>query len=379
MAATCSLGHLLYFDFLPFISLLTSLYVVAGGLKLRFSLRPSPLANTLFLGLFSILAGFMGTTGAAMLGIHPLLLLNQKRKHKTHTVLFFIFLVCNVGGGFSTLGDPPLFMGFLRGVSFLWPTQYLWAAVLAMVAALLALYAAVEALFFRKEPAPLHTPYDHPRIHIEGKKQLFLLGGIILTMLIAPMLPLTPLLKETLKLGILGAIMAQSFRMTSLAWRRKHKWHWHPLQEVAFIFLALFITAEAPLKLLALGPEGPFSFLFDLLSGPGGSPNPISYFWATGLLSSLLDNAPTYLVFFCVTGLDAQTLMTNATPILKAISLGAVFMGALTYIGNAPNLLVKAIAEEEYHVKMPGFLAYSALAAMTIVPILGILLPFFLG
>ena len=363
--------HVLFFDYAPFLLLLAALYVIAGGLKLRLHVRPTPLVNVLTLALFTLLASIMGTTGAAMLGLHPLLILNEPRRHKTHTLLFFIFLVCNIGGGLSSIGDPPLFLGFVKGISFMWPTQNLWPPVLFTAVCLLSLYGAVDTYFFWKERAPLHIPYKRPRVHIEGTSQLILIGLVIATLVSSAFLTCAPWLREVFKAAILTGLIILSLHLTPMTWRRTHKWHWHPLQEVAWIFLALFITAHTPIQLLAQGPEGPLGFLFPLLTDASTqTPSPLMYFWTTGLLSSFLDNAPTYLVFLTMTGLDIPTLMTTGSVLLKAISLGAVFMGALTYIGNAPNLLVKTFAEEEYKITMPAFWTYMVLSSL-------ILLPFF--
>lgn len=366
------LAHIVFLDYMPFLMLLSALYVVAGGVKLRIHVHATPFANTLVLCGFTFLSGFLGTTGAAMLGIHPLMVMNHHRRYQTHTVICFIFLVCNIGGGLSTIGDPPLFLGFLKGISFFWPTLHLFKPVCFLTALLLVTYFFLDLFFFHKEPEKVQEPPKRPRIRVEGKKQFFLVAGVLF-ILVTPAIfqmkrMLNPFLLEGVKALFLLGIMGLSFCITSMTWRREHRWTFHPLLEVGVLFAGLFITAHPLIELLAMGDHGPFAPLLEFL-GTKDNMHPKLTFWTTGLLSAFLDNAPTYLVFLKATQLTPDVLMTHAAPLLKAISLGAVFMGALTYIGNAPNLLVKAIAEEEYRVAMPSFLTYLFIASVVLLPL----------
>jgi len=372
-STSCMMGSLLFWDYVPFMMLLTSLYVVSGGLKLRLHVHATPLLNTLTLAFFTLIAGVLGTTGASMLGIHPLLVMNKHRHFRSHTVVFFIFLVCNIGGGLSSIGDPPLFLGFLKGVSFFWPTKNLWRPVLFLTASLLLIYFALDSYYFHREPEKVQVPPKRPSMHIEGQKQLILACLVIMTLVIPSLFsgcaPFSLKMIEVIKIVLLLLISACSFKITSLKWRYAHKWTFHPLIEVALIFFGLFITAHPLIHLLEKGAEGPFQFLLTHLHQTDGSPSSWAYFWWTGLLSGFLDNAPTYLVFFKATGYSAATLMNEASSLLRAISMGAVFMGALTYIGNAPNLLTQTIAEEEYKVKMPSFMVYMVCAFVLLMPL----------
>lgn len=374
--ATHTVFHLAFLDYMPFLFLLATLYVVAGGIKLRIHVHATPLANVLVMAGFTLLAGVFGTTGAAMLGIHPLMVMNHHRHYQTHTVLCFIFLVCNIGGGLSSVGDPPLFLGFLKGVSFLWPTLHLWAPVLLLTGLLLLGYFVVDHFYFHKEPLKVQEGPKRPRIQIEGKKQLLLIMVTLAVLVVPALLDVKhtcgALVLELMKASLLMVVMWLSFRITSMTWRKQHRWTFHPLTEVAMLFAALFITAHPLIELLSQGDQGPFASLIALLC-QNNQMAPVPTFWVTGLLSAFLDNAPTYLIFFQATQLSPEALMTTAAPLLKAISLGAVFMGALTYIGNAPNLLVKAIAEEEYRVKMPNFLQYIGISFLILLPLLALI------
>ena len=392
LAISTSLGHaavstaeLLFLEFVPFIALLGALYVLAGGLKLRVHVRPTPLRNTLVLSGFTLLSGLFGTTGSAMLGIHPVLLLNEDRTHKTHTVLFFILLVCNMGGGLSSVGDPPLFLGFLKGVDFFWPTLNLWPPVLTLSSILLGLYYLVDLYQFKREPSKVQVPPKRARLHIEGTSQIVLVGLVVATLVSTPFVcehvfcVRSPWLQEGLKVLFLALITALSFKITPLSWRRKHHWTLHPLKEVAVVFSAIFITAHPLLSLLGQGKNGPLAPLLHSLCDASGVPSASAYFWITGMLSAFLDNAPTYLIFFMAAGGDPSYLMTTGSSLLTAISLGAVFMGALTYIGNAPNLMVKDIAEKGYSVSMPSFGVYLLFSFGLLIPLFALIIPFFLG
>jgi Na+/H+ antiporter NhaD/arsenite permease-like protein len=373
--------NLMWHDFLPFIFLISALYIIAGGLVLRFNVRATPAVNTCLIAGLSLLANIFGTTGASMLGIHPLLLVNKKRRHVAHTVVFFIFLVGNVGGCLSPVGDPPLFIGFLKGVSFFWPLKNLWAPILFLEISLLCIYWMIDSWFFRHEPSRAQVSPARPKIVIEGKWQLLLAVGVSMVLILPSLLAFDTILGEhgtrLLSLCTLLFLMWVSFQLAPFSLRQtSHQWSFEPLKEVAILFLGIFITARPVIELLAQGRSGPFGFLMKNISY-GGNPDPVSYFWVTGLLSSLLDNAPTYLIFFTTAGGQASLLMNHLPQVLSAISLGAVVMGALTYIGNAPNFLVKSIVERDYHIHMPNFLSYTFWSCLVLLPLFALVTYFF--
>ncbi|SAL36095.1 sodium:proton antiporter [Caballeronia humi] len=373
--------HAMLEEYLPFIILLATLYTVAGGICVRGNLHGSPRLNTGLLALGTALASIMGTTGAAMLLIRPLLRANDNRKHVVHVVVFFIFLVANAGGSLSPLGDPPLFLGFLNGVSFFWTTVHLALPMLFICAVLLALFYALDSYYFRmKEEARaafLDPTPDTPPLGIDGKVNFVLLAAVIGLVLMSGIwkpgiqfdvfgthVALQNLVRDVL----LVAVALASLVLTPKSARAGNAFNWAPIEEVAKLFAAIFITIAPVITILRAGEAGAFAGIVHLVTDAEGKPIDIAYFWATGLLSSFLDNAPTYLVFFNLAGGDAQTLMTTGASTLAAISAGAVFMGANSYIGNAPNFMVKAIAESR-GVRMPGFFAYLGWAAVVLLPI----------
>jgi Na+/H+ antiporter NhaD/arsenite permease-like protein len=339
-------------DYVSFIVLLAGLYVIAGGILLRGDLEATPLVNTAFLATGTVIASVVGTTGASMLLIRPLLQTNQERTRVRHTVVFFIFLVSNIGGMLTPLGDPPLFLGYLQGVPFTW-TLRLWAHWLVMSVALLSLYYLWDSRHHAREPtASLRR--DRTRIEplrISGGLNALWLAGVVAAV---------AFLGAPLREGAIVALAAVSLWRTPREIRRANRFTSYPMVEVAVLFLGIFLTMIPALELLherggELGVRAPWQF-----------------FWATGVLSSFLDNAPTYLTFLALAqgmGMPAEVVGVPHL-ILAAISVGAVAMGANTYIGNAPNFMVKAIAEEA-GVRMPSFLGYIAYSG-------GVLLPLFL-
>jgi len=365
-------------EYLPFIILLAALFVVAGGVRLKGTLVGTPAVNLGILFVGTAIASWMGTTGACMLLIRPLLRANENRRYRVHTVVFFIFLVGNIGGALTPLGDPPLFLGFLQGVSFFWPTQHLLLPMLVCSAILLGLYVALDTVLFRREPDLREGPPE-PRVPfgLEGGVNLLLLAGIIGAVLLSgvwkPGVTLTvyhvPVALENLIRDLLLlAIIGLSWVLTSRESRRLNDFSWFPIVEVGKLFATIFVTIVPAIAILRAGRGGALAHLVDLVGGTG-EPNNLAYFWLTGALSSFLDNAPTYLVFFNMAGADPQQLMGAWATTLGAISAGAVFMGANTYIGNAPNFMVRSIAEER-GVAMPSFFGYMAWSC-------GILLPLF--
>ena len=378
LAAT-SLVHTMLAEYLPFIFLLTALFTVAGGIHIRGNLHGSPALNTAILAIGAVLASVMGTTGASMLLIRPLIRANDKRRHTAHTVVFFIFIVSNAGGSLTPLGDPPLFLGFLKGVDFFWTVRYLFPETLFLVGALLLIFYALDTWFYRRrEEASLVDPTpDRRSIGFDGAVNFWLLGAIAGLVLLSGFWksPVVFHLAGT-DVGLPGlvrdaglvAITLLSLRITPAQVHADNQFSWGPMQEVAKLFAGIFLTIIPVIAMLKAGAAGPFGAVVASVTRTDGTPDPAMYFWATGLLSSFLDNAPTYLVFFNTAGGDAQALMTTFAPTLAAISAGAVFMGANTYIGNAPNLMVKAIAEDR-GVHMPDFFGYMLWSGGILIPL----------
>ncbi|HBH39763.1 MAG TPA: sodium:proton antiporter [Curvibacter sp.] len=378
--AAVSFVHALLAEYIPFIILLTALFTVAGGIYIRGNLHGSPALNTGILAIGAVLASFMGTTGASMLLIRPLIRANDNRRHKAHVIIFFIFIVSNAGGSLTPLGDPPLFLGFLKGVDFFWTLSHIFPETLFLVGVLLALFYALDSWYYhrREEVLPVDPTPDSKRIGFEGGANFWLLGAIVALVLLSGFWKSSVVFNMAgTDVGLpglvrdIGLIIVTfvSLRITSADVHSKNQFGWAPMQEVAKLFAGIFLTIIPVIAMLKAGVNGPFGAVVAAVTRPDGSPDPAMYFWATGALSSFLDNAPTYLVFFNTAGGDPAVLMTTLAPTLAAISAGAVFMGANTYIGNAPNLMVKAIAEDR-GVKMPSFFGYMLWSC-------GILLPLF--
>ena len=367
------LEHALLDEYLPFMVFLFSLYVISGGIRLSGDLPAHPATNTAFLAVGATIASIIGTTGASMLLIRPLLQTNSERRHVQHTVIFFIFLVSNIGGCLLPIGDPPLFLGFLRGVPFLW-TLNLWVEWAFLCVILLVIYYVWDCRVYQRE-ALRNLIVDETRVtglKFEGTANFVLLFGVVLCVaLIMPGKPLPglsvhafPFLRETALL----AITAFSLMATPQRIRTQNRFNYSAILEVAALFLGIFITMQAPLEILRASGDRIGATL----------DSPWKFFWVTGALSSFLDNAPTYLVFFQIANsmthepgpgifqlLDGNYIRTD---LLVAISLGAVFMGANTYIGNGPNFMVKSIAEQS-GVKMPSFLGYMAYSMAILIPL----------
>ncbi len=381
--AAGGLVHALVAEYLPFVILLTALFTVAGGIYIRGNLHGSAALNTGLLAIGAVLASFMGTTGASMLLIRPLIRANDGRRHITHVVVFFIFIVSNAGGSLTPLGDPPLFLGFLKGVDFFWTLQHIWPETLFVVGVLLALFFVLDAWFWRQSgerSLPDPTPDTAPEVFgFDGKVNFALLAVVVGLVL------MSGLWKTDVQWDLMGTMVGLpglardvglvlvtlvSLAVTPRQVHEDNQFNWAPMQEVAKLFAGIFLTIIPVIAMLKAGVNGPFGAIVAAVTRPDGSPDPAMYFWASGLLSSFLDNAPTYLVFFNTAGGDPVTLMTAQAATLAAISAGSVFMGANTYIGNAPNLMVKAIAEDR-GVKMPSFFGYMVWS-------FGILMPLFI-
>lgn len=377
--AGASLVHALLAEYLPFVILVTALFTVAGGIYIRGNLHGSPGLNTAMLAIGVVLASFMGTTGASMLMIRPLIRANDNRAHKAHVVVFFIFIVSNAGGSLTPLGDPPLFLGFLKGVDFFWTLGHIFPETLFLVGVLLALFYAIDSWYFRQQQELLPrdpTPDTHA-IGFDGKINFLLLAGVVALVLLSGFWK-SPVVFHVAgtEVGLpslardmgLVAITLLSLWLTPGTVHESNQFGWGPMQEVAKLFAGIFLTIIPVIAMLKAGVHGPFGAIVSAVTRPDGSPDPAMYFWAAGALSSFLDNAPTYLVFFNTAGGDPAVLMTQLAPTLAAISAGAVFMGANSYIGNAPNLMVKAIAEDR-GVKMPSFFGYMVWSCGILVPL----------
>ena len=378
-------------EYISFIFLLGSLYIISGGIVITGNLLGTPRVNTAFLAVGALLASFIGTTGAAMLLIRPILKTNSERKHRLHTVLFFIFIVCNCGGLLTPLGDPPLFLGYLKGVPFVW-TFGLWKEWLFVCAFLLAIYYVFDSIKYRTEtPQALKLDVEHERpLVILGGHNFLFLGGVIVAVafLAFPYRELAQL-----------ALAVLAFRSTRRDYRKFNGFTFGPILEVVIVFAGIFATMIPALALLQVKGSSLMS-----------DPTPMAFFWATGILSSFLDNAPTYLSFLALSngigpaGYPAQLLESAIAfsagypaiegqgfyetqalvpaafaeakevyvlpvSILSSISLGAVFMGAMTYIGNGPNFMVRAIAQES-GLRMPSFFGYMLWSALIMLPVL---------
>lgn len=371
--------HVLLLEYIPFIILLLSLFTVAGGVRLRGRLVGTPALNTGILFIGTVLASWMGTTGAAMLLIRPLMRANANRKYRVHTIVFFIFLVANIGGSLTPLGDPPLFLGFLKGVSFFWPTTQMFLPMLMVSLILLALYYVVDSVLVKKEGGP-PTPDENEAdeaLGIDGKFNFLLLAGVVGAVLMSgvwkPGIELNIYhvhweLQNILRDALLLLIAFMSWKLTPMINREANGFTWFPILEVGKLFAGIFLTIVPAIAILKAGLDGELRSVVSMVSTDDGQPINEMYFWLTGILSSFLDNAPTYLVFFNTAGGDPQQLMGPLEQTLLAISAGAVFMGANTYIGNAPNFMVRAIAEEG-GIRMPSFFGYMAWSCVILLPL----------
>ena len=368
--AGANLIHALLAEYIPFIILLTALFTVSGGIFIRGNLHGSPVLNTTILGIGAVLSSFMGTTGASMLMIRPLIRANDNRKHVAHVVVFFIFIVANAGGSLTPLGDPPLFLGFLKGVDFFWTVKTLLPETLFLVGSLLLIFYLLDSWFYhrREELLPFDPTPDSRQIGFDGKVNFVLLGGLWKSPVVFTIAGAEVALQSIVRDLGLVLIILLSLKLTPSQVHSDNQFSWGPIQEVAKLFAGIFLTIIPVIAMLKAGVSGPFGPVVAAVTQPNGSPDVMMYFWITGLLSSFLDNAPTYLVFFNTAGGNAQELMTTMSSTLAAISAGAVFMGANSYIGNAPNLMVKAIAEDR-GIKMPSFFGYMAWSLCVLIPL----------
>ncbi len=375
-AAMAAFAHALFAEYLSFIVLLFSLYVVAGGVLVTGAIRGTPSTNTGILAFGTAIASIVGTTGAAMILIRPLIRANASRARNAHVVIFFIFLVANIGGALSPLGDPPLFVGFLRGIDFFWTAQHLWLQTAILAVLLLGIFFVLDRWMARNDKviAPNASPAP---IRVRGKINLLLIGIIIAAILLSAswkpgiafdIYGTTVELQNALRDAALVVVALASLWLTKDEHRAANGFTFEPIHEVAILFAGIFVAIIPVMAMLNAGPDGSFAFLLQAVTAKDGLPHEAAYFWLTGALSGFLDNAPTYLVFFELAGGDAKELMGPLSGTLAAISMGAVYMGALTYIGNAPNLMVQAIATEQ-GVRMPSFFGYFLWAVCVLVPL----------
>jgi Na+/H+ antiporter NhaD/arsenite permease-like protein len=331
-------------EYLAFIILLGTLFIITGGIMVRGAFPPTPAVNSAFLGLGALLANVIGTTGASMLLVRPLLRANERRPDATHVFVFFIFLVSNLGGSLTPLGDPPLFLGFLEGVPFFW-TLRLWPQWLFAVTLVLGVFYVIDRNRWKHEA---RHPLPDQAFEIVGAHNFVFLGGVVLSVF----------LPAPLREVVMASMGALSYYFTRDEIHAENHFTFHPIQEVALLFAGIFMTMMPALLIL------------EARGGHMGLHAPWHFFWVTGALSSFLDNAPTYLTFLAAVrglGLPAEIAGVPQT-FLAAVSLGAVFMGANSYIGNGPNFMVKAIAEE-HGVKMPTFFGYMVYSGAVLAPV----------
>ncbi len=369
-AALHSFLHIMIADYVPFIILLWGLFTISGGILLKGSLRGTPVVNTIMIIIGTALASWMGTTGAAMLLIRPFLRANNYRKNRAFMVVFFIFLVANIGGSLTPVGDPPLFLGFLHGVPFFW-TFAILPHMLFTALILLAIYFALDTYYYRKEgfnKSRIDEGEKEP-IRLVGSYNFIFLAGVVGSVILSGLVDWGEVntfgihrsIQEWARDGFIILMGILSLIFTSSKIREDNEFTWFPIQEVAYLFAGIFVTMTPCLLLLLAGTKGALGFIV------GAVKEPFHYFWITGLLSSFLDNAPTYLTFFTsalgkfYAGVPESTavskLIAENPVFLMAISAGAVFFGANTYIGNAPNFMVRSIAEEA-GTPMPSFFGY---------------------
>lgn len=375
---TTTLAHTALLEYMPFILLLLALFTVAGGIYLEGNLHDSVFTNTILLAVGALLASLVGTTGASMILIRPLIRANDDRKYNAHVVVFFIFLVANIGGALSPLGDPPLFIGFLKGVDFFWTTTHLLHETLFVGGIVLAVFVVIDLFFHHREGrfSRIKDPTPDSPMKLHGKVNIVLIAVIIAAILmsaqwkpgVAFYIAGVELQLQNLSRDVIFILVTLwSLALTRKQDRVANGFSWGPIREVAILFAGIFICIVPVMAMLQAGANGPFAALLGLVTRADGTSSPAAYFWLTGALSSFLDNAPTYLVFFQLAGGEPHTLMNAQAATLAAISSGAVFMGANTYIGNAPNFMVYAIARQA-GVRMPGFFGYMVWSALVLIP-----------
>ena len=366
-------------DYLSFIALLFGLYVVAGGILVTGNLRGTPAGNTGMLFPRQFVASLFGTAGAAMIVVRPLIRANQHRPFNAHVLVFAIFLVGNLGGALTPVGNPPLFIGFLRGVDFFWPAQHLFPAVSFVAATVLLIFVAVDGWCYARERSRHASLRDSQPtvIRIRGWINVYLLCAVVAAILLSdiwkPGIVFTiggieVELQNLARDELIATLAIVSLKLTPVEHREANGFSWEPIREVAILFAAIFVCLIPIVAMLNAGSRGALGWLLTLTGGPDHS---VAYFWLSGLLSSVLDNAPTYLLFFELAGGDPHQLMGPLAGTLAALSLGSSAMGALTYVGNAPNLMIHAIACER-GIRMPSFFAFMLWSGVVLLPIFAV-------
>jgi Na+/H+ antiporter NhaD/arsenite permease-like protein len=372
--------HAILVEYLPFVTLLLALYAAGGGVLVRGGPAGTPGGNTLMLGVGMALGVVMGQAGAAMVLVNPLLHANAHRRRKVHLPLFLIVLIANASGALTPLGNPPLYLGFLEGVPFFWPARHLVAPLAVLTGLLLLAFYLIDRRLAAAEP-PTPAP---ARLHVRGwaNAALILLTGAVVLAQNAVAAGDIAIMGETVPLMRLIAILAflaitlASAATTPKAVRQGNDFTWAPMREVALLFLAIFVTIQPVLHMLEAGLSGPLGPVLRLTLTPDGAPRPAAFFWLAGILSAFLDNAPTYLVFFKIAQIDPAAMSAAQESALAALSAGAVFFGGLTYIGNAPNMMVRGVAAHR-GVRMPSFLGFLCLSAALLLPAFAILTALF--
>jgi len=369
--AAATVWHAVLIDYLPFVTLLLALYTTGGGVLLIGGPAGSPSGNTAMLAFGIFLSAMAGTTAASMVLIHPLLHANAHRRRKFHLVLFLIILVANVSGALTPLGNPPLYIGFLHGVPFFWPSRHLAGLLMLVSGALLAAFYLIDRRLAARETAAPQPPRFRIRGRVNIAIMLLVIAAVLLQGQLASPVELYGVRVAAGQLAAIAVFLAAtaaSIRLTPRNVRQANDFTWQPMAEVAKLFAAIFVTIGPVTAMLQTGLHGPFAPLLRLTRDTAGQPIPLMFFWLTGILSAFLDNAPTYLVFFNLAGIRPGSL-DNQAVLLAAISAGAVFFGGLTYVGNAPNMMLRAIAAHR-GVRMPGFFGFMLRAAAVLVPIL---------
>lgn len=376
-----TINHLLldsfFNEYLPFTILLSALFIISGGIIIDLGFRGNVLGNIAYLCCGALLAGWIGTMGASMLLIRPLLRANYGRYYLTHLMIFFVWIVGNIGGILTPLGDPPLLLGFLHGVDFFWPLHNLFIPMLLVLFPLLLLFAFIDSYYLRREINFISASHS---FYLSGRLNIVLLLFTIFILFVSSTMP-----SATLSFYDFELSTRQIFRDCSLLGLGWVSWHftspnihienrfnWEPLLEVIKLFAGIFTTLIPVAAMLSQRHNGAFAPLLKLLEHSDGTPYNFGYFWITGVLSAFLDNAPTYLLFFHLAGGDPVHLMGNWRETLMAISCGAVFMGALSYIGNAPNLVISSVAKQ-HKILMPSFIMYFLISCLILGPLFALL------
>jgi Na+/H+ antiporter NhaD/arsenite permease-like protein len=363
--------------YLPFVLLLGALFVITGGLRIRGAPHGTPGVNTALLAIGTAVSSCIGTPGTSMLMLRPLLRANRHRPRTAHVYVFYIFLICNIGGALTPLGNPPLFLGYLRGVPFFWPVLHLFLPTVTLAASVLVLFYAIDRHIHRQHAGSGQTVAELEKLSVSGSVNILLLLGAALTMMLRSFWSLPGGLDlfgvpwsfdDILADALFFVLGALSLLLTHRATRQENDFVWTPITEVSILFAGIFVTLIPVDAIMAMGQAGPGFRLFNAMFASGAPVVPLFYL-LPGALSSVLDNAPAYLVFFGLAGDNAELLTGPMALTLAAISAGASYFGAMTYIGNAPNLMVKSIVES-YGVEMPNFFAYIAWSSLCLLPLL---------